>query len=65
MVRAAGLEPARKKREILSLLCLPFHHARIKIFCLTISKSNADFSAYMYNNTTLCECQELFSLFEI
>jgi hypothetical protein len=32
---------------------------------LTISKSNADFSAYMYNNTTLCECQELFSLFEI
>ena len=29
LVRAAGLEPARIKREILSLLCLPFHHARV------------------------------------
>jgi len=26
LVPEAGLEPARHKREILSLLCLPFHH---------------------------------------
>ena len=29
MVRVAGLEPARHKREILSLLWLPLHHTRI------------------------------------
>ena len=29
LVRASGLEPERTRREILSLLCLPFHHARI------------------------------------
>lgn len=29
LVPGAGLEPARHKREILSLLCLPFHHPGI------------------------------------
>ena len=28
LVRETGLEPVRIKRQILSLLCLPFHHSR-------------------------------------
>lgn len=39
MVRAVGLEPTRLNREILSLLRLPFRHARvyyIRMICLLV-----------------------------
>jgi hypothetical protein len=28
MVRMAGFEPATFRRQILSLMCMPFHHIR-------------------------------------
>jgi hypothetical protein len=29
-VRMAGFEPASFRRQILSLLCMPFHHIRMR-----------------------------------
>ena len=41
MVRMAGFEPASFRRQILSLLCMPFHHIRnILIICYLQYKVN-------------------------
>lgn len=38
MVRLAGFEPASFRRQILSLLCMPFHHSRPPHHYSTVSR---------------------------
>ncbi len=49
MVRAGGLEPPRAyAQQILSLVCLPFHHARNHVARRPMSKTKAMCSEMMF-----------------
>jgi hypothetical protein len=55
MVRAGGLEPPRAfAQQILSLVCLPFHHARTKSFGFATATSFSYRSA-LQTTTPLCD----------
>ena len=67
MVRMAGLEPARTKREILSLLCLPIpphpHNWRLGVFHDTAEAEQVMLhKAFPFLNLTIILYHKLFSL---